>query len=142
MSIGSCDYEAWRRRLDRLLRDAGGPAGFEAGGPWSPPTDVFETSEGIVVRMELPGVAGKDVSIVLVDDRLVVRGERRDPWPGPKIRYQQMEIPWGPFLKIVYLRLPYEPDGIRANFAAGYLHLVVPRASREAPRRIAVEIRL
>jgi HSP20 family protein len=144
MPIGPCDYESWNRRVQKLLRTMGGPAEFETagGGVWSPPTDVFETREGVVVLMELPGVSPEDVSLVLVDQRLVVRGQRKDPEAGSKIHYHQMEIAYGPFVKIVFLNMGYDLDGIRAVLADGYLKLTIPRAAKREKEKIAVEIRL
>jgi HSP20 family protein len=143
--MGTCwgDYEVWSRRVESLLKRLGRSAtesGFEGGTLWSPPTDVFETEDGVVVKMELPGVAAEDLSIVLVDDRLVVRGERRDPDAGRRTRYHQMEIAYGRFAKIVFLRIHHDREGIRAALGDGYLNLTIPRASEPAPEKVAVEI--
>ena len=143
MGIGPCDYESWSRRAKLLLKSTWGPSGFEsASGVWSPPTDVFETEDGVVVKMELPGVRNEDLAIVLVDDRLVVKGHRRDPDAGHKIHYHQMEIAYGPFVKVVLLSMGYDHGGIRATLKDGYLSLVIPRAAKKVPAKIAVEIRL
>ena len=51
MAIDCGDYEAWSRKVDQLLRRLGGGAastGYAEGPIWSPPTDVFETGEGVV----------------------------------------------------------------------------------------------
>lgn len=144
MSIGRCDYDSMRSLLDRLLRAMGGSmnlAGPTAPGVWSPPTDVFETASGVVVKMEVPGVRAADLSIVLVDDRLWVRGVRADPDEG-KLRYQQMEIAYGPFMKVVQLGRGFDQDGIEATLKDGYLKLTIPRSSAPPPEKIAVEIRL
>ena len=142
MPIGRCDYDSWNRRIDQLLRRMGG--GSEPGlpGQWSPPTDVFETADGIVVKMEVPGLRREDLSIHLVDDRLVVKGRRVDSDAGRKIQYHQMEISYGTFAKIVFLRLNYDREGITADLRHGYLKLTVPRSREPRRERIAVEIRL
>lgn len=142
-SIG--DYGYWNRRIEQLLRKTGGcgtDTGFEGAGTWSPPTDVFETSDGVVVKMELPGVRPGDLSVVLVDDRLLVRGCRRDPDAGRRIQYHQMEIEYGSFAKLVAIRMPYDREGIRSELAGGYLSLTIPRATGETPSEVVVEISL
>ena len=138
------DYEFWSRKVDSLLRRLGAcdRLGFESGQGWSPPTDVFETADGVVVKMELPGVNSGDLSIVLVGDRLVVRGCRGDPDAGRKIQYHQMEISYGSFAKVVSIRMGYDRDGILAHLADGYLTLTIPRAQVPEIRKIAVEIML
>ena len=144
MGSGHGDYEFWSRRVDSLIRRLGDcdRSGFEAGGGWSPPTDVFEAAQGVVVKMELPGVRPEDLSIVLVGDRLVVRGRRTDPDAGRKIQYHQMEIGYGSFAKVVYIRMPCNREGIKACLSDGYLNLTIPRAREAVIQKIAVEIRL
>ena len=139
------DYEDWNRRVDKLVRRMGGcsgESGFAGGTCWSPPTDVFETADGVVVKMELSGVVRSELSIVLVGDRLVVKGSRSDPDAGRKIQYHQMEISYGSFAKVVFLRVPYDGDGITARLDDGYLSVTIPRAAAHTEKRIAVEIRL
>lgn len=142
MTEGCGSYEQWRRQAEALLRRMAGVGGFDAASIWSPPTDVFETEEGVVVKMELPGVRPEDVSIVLLDDRLIVKGRRDDPDAGRKIHYQQMEIAYGPFAKVVLLRMHFDRDGVRARLKDGYLDLTIPRASEPIGEKIVVEIKL
>src|SRR5262245_13249218 len=42
----------------------------------APPTDLEETPEEFVVRVDLPGVSQKDVKVSLMGDTLTVRGSR------------------------------------------------------------------
>ena len=145
MAIERGDYERWSRSVDQLVRRLGGSGaqhGFGTPPIWSPPTDVFEVEGGVVVKMELPGVSPEDLSIVLIDDKLVVKGLRPDADAGRKIHYLQMEIAFGAFAKVVSLRMPYERDGIEATLKDGYLDLFIPRASERTGEKIAVEIRL
>jgi HSP20 family protein len=145
MPTGRGDYERWSRRVDQLVRRMGGcsgESGFAGGTCWDPPTDVFETAQGVVVKVELPGVSRSDLSIVLVGDRLVVKGNRTDPDAGRKIQYHQMEISYGSFAKVVFLRMPYDGDGITAELADGYLSITIPRAPAPSKVKIAVEIKL
>src|SRR5258708_15230814 len=47
------------------------------GGGWSPLVDVFEDSEGITLKVELPEVDANDVDIQLEGNALTLRGERK-----------------------------------------------------------------
>jgi HSP20 family molecular chaperone IbpA len=53
-----------------------------------------------------------------------------------------MEIHYGTFTKIVFLRLNYDREGISATLRDGYLSLTIPRSPEPRRERIAVEIRL
>ncbi len=144
MNTGCGDYDLLRRRVEEMIRRLGREPAAPGFGTtlWSPATDVFETETGAVVKMELPGVRAEHLSIVLVDDRLLIRGRREDPDAGRKVRYHQMEIAYGPFAKLLYLHVPFDREGIRATLKDGFLVLVIPRAKQRRPERIAVEIRL
>ena len=49
-----------------------------AHGAWTPNTDVYETADRLVVRLEVAGVERDDIEITLNERLLVVRGHRRD----------------------------------------------------------------
>jgi HSP20 family molecular chaperone IbpA len=53
-----------------------------------------------------------------------------------------MEISYGSFAKVVYIRMAYDRDGIAAHLADGYLKLTIPRAREPEIKKIAVEIEL
>src|SRR5436190_17283246 len=45
---------------------------------FAPPADIHETAEEFVLKLDVPGVASKDVKVSLTGDTLVIRGERKD----------------------------------------------------------------
>jgi HSP20 family protein len=64
-------------------------------GVWSPPTDVYETEDEYVVRVEIAGLSENDFQITVEDNFLMINGNRSDI---PERRaYQQMEIRFGKF---------------------------------------------
>ena len=44
---------------------------------WTPPVDLYETKDDLVLTMEVPGVRDKDVSVSITGDLLSIKGERR-----------------------------------------------------------------
>ena len=99
---------------------------------WRPPTDVYETSESIVVKVEIAGVDEKDLTISLDNRRLVVSGKRHDP--DRKLSYQQLEIPYGHFRTEVFLPYAVERDDIEAAYEAGFLAITLPKAKVHSVR--------
>jgi len=95
---------------------------------WRPPTDVYETDDALVVRVEIAGVKESDFSIELVRRRLVVSGNRFDHSSAPKLAYQQMEILYGEFRTDVYLPLPIEENKVEAIYQDGFLSIRLPKA--------------
>lgn len=101
---------------------------------WRPPTDVYETEDFLVVRIEVAGMRENDFSIEVTDRQLLVRGLRSDI--PEKRAYHQMEIRWGEFLLDFELHIPILADQVEALYQNGILIISLPKA---LPRRISVE---
>ena len=92
---------------------------------WSPPTDVYETEDAYVVRVEVAGMRETDFEIALVDGFLQVSGTRPDV---PERRaYHQMEIRFGKFSTSVGLPGAVDVDRSRAKYEGGFLTVTLPK---------------
>ena len=101
---------------------------------WRPPTDVYETEDSIVVRIEIAGMREEDFSIVLEGRYLTVHGVRID---APEKRaYYQMEIPFGEFRADIELPRPVSASEIEAVYADGFLRVVLPKVR---PQKVTIE---
>jgi HSP20 family protein len=101
--------------------------------PWRPPTDVYETDEYLVVKVEIAGMGEDDFDISLQRRDLIITGHRRDP--SDKLAYQQMEIHYGDFETSVRLPWPVDVPSVEATYQQGFLNIVLPKAQ---PRRVPV----
>ena len=101
---------------------------------WRPPTDVYETDETVVVRVEIAGMNERDFSISVAERTLIIRGVRPDT---PERRaYHQMEISFGEFITEIELPCPVAMDRVEADYTAGFLRVVLPK---ERPQRISIQ---
>jgi HSP20 family protein len=123
-------------------------AGFHHGDPeettiWAPNTDIYETADGLVVKVELPGVTPNNVQVQLADGALLIEGIRRDPYCGATsagYRFRQMEIEYGPFRRVIALPYPVDAQSVRGRFDGGFLEITLSRARTKVTRRITVVI--
>lgn len=95
---------------------------------WRPPTDVYETRDALVVRMEIAGMSEDDFDITFADGRLTVRGVRHDR--EEKLGYHQMEIPYGEFGAEIHLAIPIRAEAITASYQNGFLIITLPKDDR------------
>ncbi len=103
-------------------------------GMWSPPTDVYETENDYVVRVEVAGMREKDFEITVEGDFLMISGNRPDV---PERRaYQQMEIRFGKFETVVGLPGPIDLEASRADYTEGFLTVTLPKAK---PSQIQID---
>mgnify|MGYP006312275111 CR=1 FL=1 len=93
---------------------------------WHPPTDVYETDDEIVVKVEIPGMREEDFDITVVDRQLVISGKRPDP--GHKLSYHNMEIQYGEFRTQVRVQWQLDQDAVEATYDNGFLYVRLPKA--------------
>jgi HSP20 family protein len=101
---------------------------------WRPPTDVYETEQYVVVKVEVAGMSEDDFEISLDGQRLVIAGKRGDP--AGKLIYQNMEINYGDFRSEVVMSCPVEDAAVEATYEAGFLFVKLPKV-REHHVRLA-----
>jgi HSP20 family protein len=113
--------EQVRRGFDTLLEAYKTPVSFR------PAADFYETTQGLVLRLELAGVASEDVSLTLTGRELVVRGRRRPPGPEGIRRFVHLEMAFGLFERSFTLPIPVDPQGVEASYVDGVLEVHLPR---------------
>ncbi|MDO9302497.1 MAG: Hsp20/alpha crystallin family protein [Anaerolineales bacterium] len=101
---------------------------------WSPPTDLYETDETYVVRVEIAGMREDDFEVLLENNTLLISGSRPDL--TERRAYQQMEIRFGKFSTALNLPGPVNIEQARAEYKDGFLTIVLPKAT---PNQIKVE---
>ena len=116
--------DSWRQ-LPGLLGD-----GF------TPLADVEETEDAYVVEIELPGVRRDDVDIEVADQRVSVRGERKEKERVGILRKRERTV--GRFSYEVSLPGRIDEDGVEAQLDDGVLSVRLPKPADERPRRIEV----
>jgi len=101
---------------------------------WRPLTDVYETEDAIIIRVEVAGMRESDFTISLVERSLTIRGVRQDT--AERRAYHQMEIPYGEFNTEVELPYPIISEQVEAVYRDGFLRIMLPKAQ---PKHIKVE---
>jgi HSP20 family protein len=133
------DLEHLEERM-RTWRDRLFPLG-EVGFPVRPAADLYETPEGLVLRLEIAGAAAEDLNIDLAGQELIIQGRRRPAPPANVSRVLHYEITYGRFERSFHIPLAINPEGVTARYEHGILEVTLPR-QRPQERRIPVrEIR-
>ncbi len=127
------DFDRMRREMDELFGDVLDRRTGRAGGGFSPAVDVYYCGEppSAVVVADLGGIDPADVTLEIRGRELVLSGNRRPPAEDGRL-YQQLEIPFGPFQRVVSLGADVDADGARAMYEDGLLRVTLPlkQASR------------
>ncbi|HVN55100.1 MAG TPA: Hsp20/alpha crystallin family protein [Anaerolineaceae bacterium] len=100
---------------------------------WRPPTDIYETEDRFIVRVEIAGMAESEFSVTVNNNTLEIRGSRSDT---PERRaFHQMEIHYGEFSIEVEFPGPVDLSGVEAEYNDGFLRVSLPKA---VPRQIRI----
>ena len=92
---------------------------------WMPPTDVYETETGLIVRVEVAGMREEDFEVVVEEQILMIRGVRPDP--AERRAYHQMEIRSGKFELAIGLPSGVDLDEASAEYNQGFLVINFPK---------------
>ena len=125
--------ERVNRVFEESLARLDGPSLSAEG--WTPLADVYETAEGFVVLMELPGIEQDDVEVDVDGDRLALRGHRRMSAPVRPDSFHRMERSYGRFSRSFQLTAEVDPARVTAQFRDGLLRLDLPKARPQRPSR-------
>jgi HSP20 family protein len=106
-----------------------------------PLTDIFETPNHVVIVAEVAGIAEEEVEIEIHDDRLTLRGHKRDRRAEPHHRHTQMEICYGQFERTVTLPAAVSAEGIEVSYSDGFLRILLPKEERQVPRAVKINVR-
>ncbi len=116
--------------FDSLVRTAFGPAGSGVATSsrldFTPAAETVRDGDDVVVRLELPGVdVSNDVSVEVVNGRLVVKGERRDTRADDAQGRRISEIRYGAFERSFGLPAHVTAEAVSAAYDAGVLSVRV-----------------
>jgi HSP20 family protein len=101
---------------------------------WSPPTDVYETEENFIVRVEVAGMKDADFEVAIENNVLMISGHRSEQ--NERRAYHQMEIRFGKFEIAVEIPVPVGIERSVAEYKDGFLVVQLPKAN---PKHIEVE---
>ena len=118
-------------------RAAASPAGERV---WTPPVDMYETKDELVVKVELPGVSEKDLHLSITGDVLGLKGERRWEDQAKEEQYLRMERWYGRFERLLPLPFPVQADKVKASYREGVLTVMLPKAEQIRAKDIKIDV--
>jgi len=102
--------------------------------------NVYEDESKIVVRLEIPGLDKADFRIEVIDNTLLVSGEKRFEREHGEGRYRTFQCAFGAFQRRVPLPASVIADNSTATYRNGILRIELPKEEKAQPKRIEVRI--
>jgi len=108
-------------------------------GVWSPPVDILEKENEVILKVDLPEMNQNDVDIKVEENMLIIRGERKFIKETPSGNYLQIERPYGTFQRSFAIPRVIDQEKIKATYKDGVLRVVLPKREEVHPKQILVE---
>jgi HSP20 family protein len=105
---------------------------------FTPPIDIHEVPEGLVLEADLPGAHEQNLSIQLEDNVLSLYAQIASPAPeGARLLHEEYRL--GDYRRSFILSDEVDRDRISAELKNGVLRLLLPKSERSRTRRIEIK---
>lgn len=130
--LGRDRKDEWEGGGDRWL-----PSTLLSGGPL---IDTEETEDEVVVLAELPGFDKDDFKLELTENRLVLRGEKKQAREERNQGYYYSERSFGAFARSITLPCEIIPEEAKAKYKNGFLRITLPKSERAKVKRVKIRV--
>jgi HSP20 family protein len=135
------DLMAMQERMTRLFDETLSRIWKEEGmarGVWSPPVDILERGNELILKIDLPEVSQSEIDIKVEENTLIIQGERRFIKETPDENYIQIERPYGNFHRSFTIPRAIDQEKIKAAYKDGVLRIILPKRGDTQPKQITV----
>ena len=135
------DLNSLQHRMNRLF-DAqfGGREESLTAGAFVPPVDVYEDEHSVQLKLEVAGVAEKDLDIKVENNTLTVSGERKFDKEEKEENFHRVERRYGSFTRSFTLPTTVNTEDIKADYEQGVLKIRLAKRQEAKPKQIKVNI--
>ena len=108
---------------------------------WEPSVDISENEKSLIVKVDLPGIKPEDVEINVTDDRLTIKGERKEEseTEDKDTKMHRVERRYGSFYRTIALPPGTKADDVVAEADNGVITINLPKGEVTKAKRVAVK---
>lgn len=139
------EIAAFQNRLNALLNESARP-GIAADaepstmGSFVPPVDIYEDSQALTLRLEIPGVRTEDTDVLLENQILTVKGERKLDGGLKQENFHRIERRFGSFARTFTLPQTVDTESLTASYDAGVLTVSVAKKTEARARQVKIAV--
>jgi len=99
-----------------------------------PHVDVAETGEAYRIQAELPGLEASDFEVIVEDDVLTLKGEKKRSEENESEGIRRSESVYGSFVRKLRFPEPIAEEGLKATYKNGVLTVTLPKPEEAQPQ--------
>ena len=107
---------------------------------WSPPVDILESKNEYNIIVDIPGLSKKDIKLNVIDNFLIIFGERSNEIISNNEFYNYTERYTGSFKRKFNLNDLIDEEKIAANFKDGLLKIKLPKIEKTISKEKNIKI--
>lgn len=131
------DMISLREAMDRLFEDSFISRASNLWGARGVAANLFETAEGFILQVPMPGASPEAVEVTAQQDTLSLKWETKIPVPeGATVHWSGFQS--GQFQQTFTLPAPINADRAEAHYEHGILTLNLPKAEHVKARTVKV----
>ncbi len=111
------------------------------GRPWSPPVDILETEDELVLKADLPDLKLEDIDVRVENETLSIKGERRFEREANGKGYHRIERSYGSFVRSFAVPNSVDTEKVSADYKKGVLTVTLPKKEAAKPKQVKVEVK-
>jgi len=136
--FGASPFRLMKRFTEEMDRAFGGFATPAEAELWAPALEVKRTNGNLVVTAELPGLTKDEIKVEVIEEALVIEGERKREKEEKGEEFYRSERYYGKFYRSIPLPKGAKTDAIKAELTNGVLEVTIPvpeikPAARQVP---------
>jgi len=139
--------ERFRKELDSWLEIAQNQGDKALGifglqrssAPFSPRIDLVETTEEMIVFVDLPGIDPDAVDVTIAGNMLTISGEIEEPEASKESTVHWSERSSGSFTRSIPMPSPVDSEQVRADSKNGVLTVRLIKSERTKARQVTVK---
>ena len=134
------EFLAVSNRLDRTINDPFSRRTEDSFGAWTPPVDIFERQDHLVIRAEVPGIQKEDMDVRIENGVLTLHGERKEERDVKDANAHLTERVYGSFTRSFSLPTTVDATKVSAAYKDGVLEVTVPKIETAKPKKVEIKV--
>jgi HSP20 family protein len=105
----------------------------------TPPVDIRETENEIIVKADIPGFDKENIDLEIAGDRLRIRAESKVEKEEEEKGYHRRERAYKGFYREIMLPKNTKSDESKATYKDGVLEITLPKTEKEKGKKLEIE---
>jgi HSP20 family protein len=131
---------AMQNRMNSLFRGLNEDEAPMTTASFVPAVDIYEDTQKVVLKLEVPGIEEKDLDIRVENNTLTVKGERKFEKEEKEENFHRIERSYGSFYRAFTLPSTVDTENVGASYNAGVLKLELKKKPEAQPKQIKVNV--